>query len=266
MDQLLTREGAFVAFGAGLCLGSFLNVLVHRLPKEQTVVAGRSHCPHCGALIAAYDNVPLLSFLWLRGRCRSCRARISWRYPLLEALTGGVVAALWLRWFGQPVWAAACAVASVGYLAVAVIDWDTFLIPDELSLGLLALGVALSPLNPWLSGGAWWRPVLLSLRGAAVGFAVCWGVAEAGERLFGKEAMGGGDVKLLAAIGAWFGGTGAFDSLMIGSLLGAVYGLALMARGEIKRSDPIPFGPFLSAAAIFNFFVLLPLGFPFITR
>ncbi len=259
----------FWVFAFGLCLGSFLNVLVYRLPREEPFASGRSRCPHCRARIAAYDNVPLLSFLWLRGRCRSCGGRISWRYPALELCSGVLAALLWLRWGERPVWAAACAAAALGLLAVAVIDWDTFLIPDELSLGLLALGIALSPINALLSSpaaGAWWHPILLSLRGAAVGFAVCWGVAEIGELLFKKEAMGGGDVKLLAAIGAWSGGTGAFDALMLGSLLGAVYGVWLIARGRLTRSDPIPFGPFLSAAAVFNFFVLLPLGFPFITR
>lgn len=255
-----------LALWLGACLGSLLNVVVYRLPREESILFPGSHCPRCGKPIAFYHNVPVLSWFWLGGRCRACRGRIPFRYPAVELAMACLTAALWLRWETDPAWAAASALASGVLLSVALIDWDTFLIPDELSLGLLAAGWLVSPFNPLLRDphAVWYWSVLASLRGALAGFAICWATAVAGEKLFKKEAMGGGDIKLLAAVGAWTGGLGAFDCLMIGSFLGAAYGLILIARGALKRSDPIPFGPFLSAGAVLNFFWLLPLGFPFL--
>ena len=250
----------------GCCLGSFLNVVIYRLPKEESLSFPRSRCPRCRKTIAFYDNIPVLSWLLLAGRCRNCRKAISPRYPLIEAAMGALSVALWIRWRDLPLWAVLAVLAAGALLAVTMIDWDTFLIPDELSLGLLGLGLAAAPFNPLMGGDSWLWSVGFSVKGALIGFFMCWATAAAGEKLFGKEAMGGGDVKLLAAVGAWTGGLGAFDCLLLGSLLGSVYGVFLIARGTLKRSDPIPFGPFLSAAAVFNLFWLLPLGFPFITR
>ena len=255
----------FLAFLLGSILGSFLNVVAFRLPREESLVLPGSRCPRCGGPIAFYDNIPILSWLLLQGRCRRCRGRISWRYPAVEFVTAFVSAALWLRWRQSPGWAAAAVLASGGLIAITLIDWDTFLIPDSLSLGLLAAGLLVSPINPiFASPGGWLHACGTSFRGGLVGFALCWAVAELGERIFKKEAMGGGDIKLLAAVGAWTGGLGAFDCLMVGSLLGSAYGLSQIIRGTLRRSDPIPFGPFLGAGAMLNLFYLLPLGFPFI--
>lgn len=257
---------AAVAALFGSLYGSFLNVVIYRLPREESLVSPRSRCPHCGKPIGAWDNLPVVSWLLLRGKGRCCRKPISVRYPLVEAATAALAGALWVRWGATPAFAAAAIVACGALLAVALIDWDTFLIPDELSLGLALAGLAASPLNPYLDSGAfgaWWLTPFWSLRGAAVAFLLGWGVAAAGEAIFKKEAFGGGDVKLLAGIGAWTGVTGAFNALMIGSLLGSVYGLALLRAGRARRSDAIPFGPFLAAGAAFNFFHLLPLGWPF---
>ena len=209
----------------------------------------------------------MLSWLLLRGRGRCCRKPISVRYPLVEAATALLAAALWIRWSAEPVFAGAATLACGVLLAVALIDWDTFLIPDELSLGLALAGLLVSPLNPYLHDGAldaWWLAPWWSVRGAILGFGLGWAVAAAGEAIFGKDAFGGGDVKLMAGIGAWTGITGVFDALMLGSTLGAAYGLWLIRAGRATRSDAIPFGPFLAAAAAFNFFKLLPLGWPFL--
>ena len=252
------------AFEFGSIYGSFLNVAVYRLPREESLVRPRSHCPRCGKTIAWFDNVPILSWLILGGRCRHCRKAIAARYPLVEAATGLLAAALRGRWTGEPAWTAAAVVACGALLAVALIDWDTFLIPDELSLGLLVAGVLVAPLNPYFAGEAWWAAVLRSLGGALVGFAMTWTIATVGELVLKMEALGGGDVKLLAGVGAWTGATGAFDCMMIGSFLGSIYGVRLLMAGKAKRSDPIPFGPFLAAAAVFDFFRLLPLGWPLI--
>lgn len=256
---------AAAAYGA--CFGSFLNVVIHRLPREQSLLRPRSRCPRCAAPIRWFDNVPVLSWLLLRGRCRACRARISARYPLVELAMAALAAALWLRWPGRPLWAAAAALAAGALLAVALIDWDTFLIPDELSVGLALAGLLISPLNPYLDpgpAGEWWRAPWWSLRGALFGFAMGWGVAAVGELWLKQEAFGGGDVKLLAGIGAWTGMTGAYDALLLGSFLGAAYSVFLLASGRLKRRDPIPFGPFLALAAVFSLFRLLPFGWPLI--
>ena len=256
-----------LAFLFGSIYGSFLNVVIHRLPREESVVSPRSRCPHCGKPIAARDNFPVLSWILLRGRGRCCRKPISIRYPLVEAASGFLSAGLWLRWGGTPIFAGASALACGALLAVALIDWDTFLIPDELSLGLALAGLVFCAFNPYFDagpGGAWWLAPWWSARGAAFGFGLGWAVAAGGEALFKKEAFGGGDVKLLAGVGAWTGVTGVFDCLMIGSFLGSIYGLRLILTGKAGRSDAIPFGPFLAVGAVFNFFRLLPLGWPLI--
>jgi leader peptidase (prepilin peptidase)/N-methyltransferase len=240
--------------------------VIYRLPREESVVSPRSRCPRCGKPISWNDNLPLLSWVLLRGRGRCCRKPISARYPLVEAVTALLAAGLWARWPATPVFAGAAALAAGALLAAALIDWDTFLIPDELSIGLVLAGLLVAPFNPYLRVDvfdAWWLALWWSVRGAAFGFGLGWAVAAGGEAIFGKEAFGGGDVKLMAGIGAWTGVTGVFDALMIGSTLGSIYGLWLLRSGRAKRSDPIPFGPFLAAGAAFNLFKLLPVGWPF---
>ncbi|MDE2143724.1 MAG: prepilin peptidase [Elusimicrobia bacterium] len=251
-----------IALLYGCVYGSFLNVVVHRLPREESLVKPRSRCPRCRKPIAWFDNLPILSWVILRGRCRHCHKPISARYPAVEAATGLLAAALQRRWPDERVWLAGAILACGALLAVALIDWETFLIPDELSLGLAAAGLLFSPVNPCFSGGAWWTALRGSLIGALAGFAMAWAIAAIGEAMLKKEALGGGDVKLLAGVGAWTGALGAFNCLMLGSFAGSIYGIRLLLAGKAKRSDPIPFGPFLAAAAAFNFFVLLPLGWP----
>lgn len=246
----------------GLCLGSFSNVVIHRLPRGRSLVRPPSHCPRCRRPVAAYDNVPVLSWVLLRGRCRHCEKPISWRYPLVELLTGALFAAVWWRWEGQWAWAAAAAAALTALLCVAFIDCDTFLIPDELSLGLAAAGLLCSPLNPTLGDAASGR-LVASAAGAVFGLGLCWAIAALGEKAFGREAMGGGDIKLLMGVGAWTGALGAFDTMVVASFAGAAHGVWLIASGRLGRRDPIPFGPFLSGAAAFTFFYKLPFGFPF---
>lgn len=254
---------SIVVFWAGACLGSFINVLAYRIPREESVVFPRSRCPSCAKTISFYDNIPVLGWLMLRGRCRFCRWKIPVRYPAVEAAMSALAYALWRRWPDNPYWAAAAILAAGTFLVVTLIDWDTFLIPDELSLGLFGAGLIVAPINPLLMDSSWLYSILYSCGGAAVGLGLCWGTAVCGEKIFKKEAMGGGDIKLMAGIGAWTGALGAFDCIITASFLGSIYGVSLIARGRLTRSDPIPFGPFLSAGAVFNFFYLLPLGFPF---
>jgi len=253
-----------LAFWLGAGLGSFINVVAYRLPRDESVVSPGSHCPICGRPIAFYDNIPILSWLLLRGRCRRCGKPVAARYLLVEFLMAFLSLAVWLRWESRPEWTVPAILAVGDLLALSLIDWETGFIPDALSFALIAGGLLCAPINPLLARASWYWSVGASALGAAWGFLICWGTAELGKRIFGKEAMGWGDVILLAGVGAWTGGTGAYDSLLVGSLLGSIYGVGRVARGELRMGDPVPFGPFLAAGAVFNFFCLLPLGFPFI--
>jgi leader peptidase (prepilin peptidase)/N-methyltransferase len=253
-----------LVFWLGACLGSFINVVAYRWPREESVVSPGSRCPRCAKPIAPYDNIPILSWLLLRGRCRRCRKPIPVRYLLVEAVMACLSLAVWLRWEDSPGWVVPALLAVGDLLAIALIDWDTGFIPDLLSFALIGGGLLCAPCNPLLGRSAWYWSVAYSALGATLGFLICWGTAEAGKRIFGKEAMGWGDVILLAGVGAWTGGVGAYDSLLVGSLLGSVYGVGRVLRGELRMADPVPFGPFLAAGAVFNLFILLPLGFPFV--
>jgi len=229
-------------FVLGCCIGSFLNVCIHRLPLEQSIVSPGSHCPVCSEPIHFYDNLPLLSYLLLGGRCRRCRTAIPWRYPLVELLAGLLALALWTR-FG---WAAATGIYflfSAALLVVTFIDLDHQIIPDRITLP----GIPLFGLAALLFLDRAWQEVLL---GILAGGGSLWGVAWVYSRITGKEGMGGGDIKLLAMIGALLGWQGVLFTIFSASALGTVVGLVLMlhARGNMKMA--IPFGPFLAVGAL----------------
>jgi leader peptidase (prepilin peptidase)/N-methyltransferase len=247
---------AAIAGVFGALLGSFLNVCVHRLPRDESVVRPRSHCPRCDALIRWYDNIPVLSWLALRARCRQCRAPISMRYPLGEL----AVAAIWAGavWWWGPVWdALAAAIFLTLLLGITLTDAEHYIIPDEFSLGGLGAGLALSFLTDRVGP-------FDAFLGAAVGFALMWTVKAAGDaalrrgliggeevqRTLGEEeppsAMGGGDVKMLAMIGAFVGWQGALASVFLGALAGTLVYLPLM----LKKDKPlVPFGIYLAVGA-----------------
>jgi len=226
----------------GLVVGSFLNVVVHRLPREMSLVRPRSHCPACGAPVRWYDNVPVLSYLLLRGRCRACRSAISPRYPLVELATGALSVACAAR-FGVTLEGAAAAVLVLLLLPLAIIDLEHHLLPDALTLPGIALGLAFST-----AGGL--VPVRDALLGAALGAALPYLVIVAYRLVRGVEGMGLGDVKLLAMVGAFLGWQGVLLTLGLGSCVGAAVGLALIAAGRAGRSTELPFGTFLAAAAL----------------
>lgn len=253
-----------LVFLFSLMIGSFLNVVIHRLPimlerewqaeylsyfnpetqlqqeERYNLMVPRSACPHCGHAITAMENIPLLSWLWLKGRCRECQAPISARYPLVELLTAllslvaaatfppgwGLLAALLLTWV---------------LVALTFIDLDKMLLPDQLTLPLLWGGLLFN-----LAGG--FVPLADAVIGAMVGYLVLWSLYWAFKLLTGKEGMGYGDFKLLAALGAWLGWQALPIVLLLSSLVGAIIGISLILLRNHHQNKPIPFGPYLAIA------------------
>jgi leader peptidase (prepilin peptidase) / N-methyltransferase len=230
-----------VAFVMGLVFGSFLNVVIARLPRGESVVHPPSQCPRCKKRIRPWDNVPVLSFLLLGGRCRDCRKRIPWRYPVVE-LTAGILLWLLVRHVSHPVLWVPYAAFLLSLLAVAWIDLDTRTIPDVVTIPGVGLGLAASLFGPPGIGAA--------LLGAAAGGVSLWLVGYAYERATGVPGMGGGDVKLAAMMGAFLGAAGVFGAIFLASLAGSVFGALLIARGKGSRRTAIPFGTFLAPSAI----------------
>ena len=229
------------AFLLGLVLGSFLNVVIARLPEGESIVSPPSRCPRCKARIRPWDNVPVLSYLLLRGRCRDCRKKIPWRYPVVE-LSAGLLLLVLARRIEHPVLLVPHAAFLLALLAVAWIDLDTRTIPDVLTIPGVGLGLAASLFGP--------PGIPAALIGAAVGGASLWLVGYAYERTTGVPGMGGGDVKLAAMMGAFLGAWGVFGAIFLASLAGSVFGMLLIARGKGSRRTAIPFGTFLAPAAM----------------
>jgi len=248
----------------GLVVGSFLNVVIHRLPRMMTEAWRRdctevqgevpgqgcarslslaypgSRCPHCGHAITALENIPILSYLFLRGRCSGCGASIGLRYPLIEAITALLsVAVVWR--FGPGWETAAALVLTWGLVALAGIDLDTQLLPDAITQPLLWLGLLLSL-------GGFFADTQSAVLGAAAGYLSLWAVFHLFRLATGKEGMGYGDFKLLALFGAWLGWQYLPQIVLGSAVVGAMVGLALIASGRQGRDIPIPFGPYLAAA------------------
>jgi leader peptidase (prepilin peptidase) / N-methyltransferase len=225
----------------GLCLGSFLNVCILRLPLDQSLVRPPSTCPRCHHPIAWRDNIPVVSWLLLRGRCRHCRAPISIQYPVIELAVGALWLGAVLR-YGVSLHALAGALFGTILLGIAITDARHYLIPDEYTWGGLVLGLALS-----LTGGA--DGFLRAVLGAAAGFALLFAVARLGQWAFREEAMGGGDVKMMAMVGAFLGWKGVLLTVFLGALLGS----AIFVPLSIKKKRLVPFGVFLALGAAVTF-------------
>ena len=252
-----------------LAIGSFLNVLIHRLPKmmeadwraqcaelrgEEVVgtvatksarynlLVPRSHCPHCQTPLRAIDNIPIASWLAVRGKCAHCAAPISMRYPIVEALTA-VLSAI-VAWKFGATWQTALALVFTWILiALTFIDADTTLLPDDLTLPLLWLGLMANVVGLFV-------PLRDAVIGAAAGYIVLWSIYWLFKLTTGKEGMGYGDFKLLAALGAWMGWKALLPIVLLSSLVGAVVGIALILVARRGREIPIPFGPYLAAAGM----------------
>lgn len=234
----------------GALFGSFLNVVIHRLPRKESIVFPPSHCPACGARIAPWDNIPILSWLLLRGRCRSCRAPISPRYVVVEALAAGLALLVTAR-YGFTITGLVYFGFCLALLAVMAIDLEHRIIPDAITLPGTLLGLLLVRWTDvtWLEG----------LIGAAVGFGLLLLVGLVYEKVTGVEGMGGGDVKMAAMMGAFLGWKGILLTIFLGSLLGSLAGLGAIALGRGGRRTALPFGTFLAPAAVLVLFWGAPL-------
>lgn len=226
----------------GAVIGSFLNVCIYRLPREESVAWPASHCPSCRQAIAFYDNIPVVSYLILQGRCRACRAPISLQYPFVEAANAiGYVMIFGMFSFT----AVACVYAALvsALIVVTGTDLSHRMIPDAVTLPGIVIGLLCAALI--LPVG-----IVNSLLGVLMGGGSLWFLAWVSPYIFGKEGMGGGDIKLMAMVGAFVGWQPALLAIMIGSLLGSVIGGGLMAAGKLQREQYIPFGPFLAVGSI----------------
>lgn len=249
IDKLLS---AFV-FVFGLVVGSFMNVVIARLPLDQSVVRPRSRCPKCAAEIRWYDNLPVLSYALLRGRCRGCQVRISLRYPVVELLVATLALAAKLKFGWSWVLFARDIPFVAAMVAITFIDLDHRIIPDELSIGGMVLGLATTWAVPQVG-------LAESVAGAALGFGVFYFFAWLYLKLRGQSGLGGGDIKLLGMIGAFLGPSGVFCAILISSVLGSVVGIgwALVSqRGKARTGGlmtvAIPYGPFLVLGALYYY-------------
>ena len=240
--MLLPPGAAEIALALlGLCVGSFLNVCIHRLPLKQSVVQPRSRCPKCGYMLRWYDNLPVLSYVMLRARCRSCGTPISLQYPLIEVITAIVFVAHWYA-FGPTVMLPVRLLFGCALIVLFMIDLEHQILPDVITLPGIVLGVALSLFLP---------PGLVeSLLGAVVGGGLLWGIAELWYRLRKVEAMGFGDVKMLAMVGAWLGIKMVMLTFVLSSMMGGLVGIVLIASRRADMATKVPFGTMLAVGAL----------------
>lgn len=240
-----------MVFFIGACIGSFLNVCIYRIPEDGlSIVKPRSFCPGCRHQIPWYENIPLLSFLWIGGRCTSCKQPISLRYATIELFTALLFLAIWLRYpfhVAAPVYW----VMAGGLIVATFVDLDHMIIPDSVSLGGIGAGLLFSGLFPVLQGQyTMWPALRESALGAAAGGGILWLVAIAGKAVFKKDAMGMGDVKLLAAMGAFLGWKALPFIILFASLTGSIIGLLLIVFQRHAWRNHLPFGPYLAAAGL----------------
>ncbi|KVD92942.1 hypothetical protein WS63_07865 [Burkholderia stagnalis] len=254
----------------GLVIGSFLTVVIHRLPimlarewasrehhdeadsGRYNLMVPHSGCPECGHHLRAWENIPVLSYLFLRGRCSQCRTAIHWRYPLIEILSA-ILAVVVLWRFGVSMKALAGYLFGASLLTLACIDAETGLLPDVITLPMIAVGLAINVAGVFATFGE-------AVMGAVLGYAALALVLYAARAVGGRDGLGYGDLKLFAAIGAWFGVASVSQVFLVSFVLAAAHGILLVVRGKASSDDAMPFGPFIAVAGAFTLFAGLPLA------
>ncbi|MCR4821176.1 MAG: prepilin peptidase [Elusimicrobiales bacterium] len=252
--------GILFFFGLGLIIGSFLNVCIFRLPNDESIVFPASHCPKCKTNIKWYDNIPVISWLVLGGKCRSCKQPISMQYPIIELLTGVVTMLFYAHWSHYWPWLLIALPAVYTMIVMSVIDFKTMMISDLFSIILVALGILGSPFNPCFQPYAesWAGCLGQSGLGIMTGAGIIWSIAIIGKMIYKKDAVGEGDIILMGAIGALCGWRGVLTSIMIAAFFGTVYGITLILIKKAGRGSAMAFGPFLSLGAAINLYQLVP--------
>ena len=254
-DPALTAILGFFSFWLGACVASFLNVVIWRVPRGESIVSPPSHCPKCNSPIKWWQNIPILSWLALRGRCAACRAPISPRYICVEALGGVLFLAVFMKYnpiaVPETMFAVMCMSLAAAWIWTALmiagsfIDFDHQLLPDFTTVGGMVLGVAVNGISSLLNGSA--SGILHSLAGLVFGFGLLWLVRWIGSKAFRREAMGMGDVFLMGAVGAMFGPVAVLVTLILSSVFGSVVGvgLILLSRAKLGKFVAIPYGPYI---------------------
>lgn len=256
--QVLDTIFLVLSFVLGMMIGSFLNVCICRLPKNESVVRPRSRCPKCGNMIAWYDNIPVISWLTLGARCRYCKEPISWQYPLVELLTG--ILFLFVYWhFGMTLAAPIYMLLIAGLVLVTFVDLTDWTIPNEVTYPGIPLGILLGVVGmAYPASGLIVTSVFDAMIGAAIGGGILYALDKIALAVWKKPGMGFGDVKLLAMLGAFFGWKSIFVIIMISSFLGSIVGVTLIAiqrkKGESGKGHYLPFGPYLAAAGVLFLF------------
>lgn len=268
MDTLVAAIATPFVFALGAAIGSFSNVVIYRLPTGLSLLSPPSRCPHCLHRLTQQENIPILGWLWLRGRCRWCKAPISMRYPLVEAASGIL--------FSVVFWQFGFHLSTIGYwiflswlLALSLIDLDTMTLPNVLTRSGLLLGIGFQAIRGWQTSQLV-TYLMLGIGGAVLGIWLFDAIRWLGSLAFGQPAMGGGDPKLAAMIGAWLGWKYLLMAGFLACALGAIIGGGALALGWLARRQPMPFGPFLALGAALTVFfgqailaTYLNLFFPF---
>lgn len=254
--MFLSPTGVYLSlsFIFGSCIGSFLNVVIYRLPAGISLLWPPSHCPHCQHRLSPTENVPVLGWLWLRGRCRHCHTPISPRYPLVEAMTGGIFVVIASQ-LGFSPWVLAYWCFASWLIILAFIDWDTLTLPNSLTQSGLVLGLVMRLTLGFWATGLWaggLRAWMVGVVGAVVGLWVFEGLGFGASVMLRRSALGGGDMKLAAMIGAWLGWQHVLLVLFLAASLGAILGSILELRRRYQDDRVLPFGPFLAVAAILS--------------
>lgn len=243
---------SLITFFFGAMIGSFLNVCIYRLPKEESIVFPSSHCLGCMKPIAWFDNIPVISFVILRARCRNCKQKISFQYPLIEIVTG-LMFVLFYSTFGITVTSVIFLIFSLALLVCTVIDWYHQIIPDVITLPGMLIGLAVSAAYPALHGETiFWKGLLAAFLGLLAGGGFLYVSAVLAEYFLKKEAMGGGDIKLLGLIGTLLGWQGSIWTIFISSVLGSIMGLWMRL---VQKKEYFPFGPAIALAAFLYIFI-----------